>query len=103
MNARLISIPTYDPDGAREYDYDRACTLTLEEVDGLKVSMGGPTEKHAPNVTIEKGTDLWRVFVCPDDAGELCIIEIRKTHAQVMDERGRILIECALEGNERAY
>ena len=78
MKTTQIEIPTYDPDSDVEYDYGKRYTLTLQEVEGLRVVMGDPDDEDAPDVLIERAVDMWRVFVHPDRTDPLCIIEIRR-------------------------
>ena len=93
METTQIQIPTYDPDGEVEYDYTRPYTLTLQEVEGLRVVMGDPDDEAAPDVSIERAVDLWRVFVTPDRGDALCIIEIRRDRATIEDDWGNLLLE----------
>lgn len=93
METTHIQIPTYDPDGGVEYDYTRPHELTLQEVDGLRVVMGDPNDEAAPDVIIERTSDLWRVFVHPDRGNALCIIEIRRDRATIEDNWGNLLFE----------
>ncbi len=93
METTQIQIPTYDPDGEVEYDYTRPHTLTLQEVEGLRVVLGDPNDVAAPDVSIERAADLWRVFVTPDRGNALCIIEIRRDRATIKDNWGNLLLE----------
>ncbi len=96
MKTTKIEIPTYDPDSQAEYDYTKPCTLTLQEVDGLRIVMGDPDDEDAPDVLIERSVDVWRIFVHPDRSDPLCVVEIRKGLATVEDESGDLLLERAL-------
>lgn len=96
MKTTQIQIPTYDPKGQVEYDYARPHTLTLQEVEGLRVVMGDPDDEDAPDVIIERAADLWRVFVHPNRTDPLCIIEIRTDLATVKDNSGNLLLELAI-------
>jgi hypothetical protein len=93
MKTTHIQIPTYDPEGQVEYDFAKPHTLTLQEVEGLRVVMGDAYGEHAPDVIIERAADMWRVFVHADRTDPLCVIEIWKDHATVEDERGNLLLD----------
>lgn len=92
MKTTRIEIPTYDPESKSEYDYTRPYALTLQEVDGLRVVMGDPDDKDAPDVSIEHAVDRWRIIVHPNRGDPLCIIEIHKGRATVEDESGELLL-----------
>ena len=96
MKMAQIEIPTYDPDADVEYDYAKPQTLTLQEVDGLRVVMGDPNDDSSPDVVIERAAGMWRVFVHADRTDPLCVIEIREGRATVEDKSGRLLLERAL-------
>lgn len=82
----VIAVPTYDPDGPVEYDHSRPDTLTLNEEDGLRVTMG--EEPNAPDVVFEKTPSGWRLFVRADRRDdEMCFIEFTDTHAVVTTAR----------------
>ena len=91
-----VDVPTYDPDGAIEYDYSRTECVTLQEVDGLRAVMGDPTRRESPDVVIERAVGLWRLFVHPNKGDPLCIIEIRSDRATVETDRGNLLLERQL-------
>jgi hypothetical protein len=88
-----VRVPTYDPDGPIEYDYNRTECVTLQEVDGIRAVMGNPTDRDSPDVLIERGVGLWRVFVHPNKGDPLCIIEIRSDRATIETDRGELLLE----------
>ena len=89
-------VPTYDPEGAVEYDYNRCEQITLQEVDGIRAVMGDPRDPDSPNVIIERAVSSWRVFVHADDADPFCIIEIRHDRATIETDDGRLLLERPL-------
>jgi hypothetical protein len=91
-----LRVPTYDPDGAIEYDYNRTENLTLQELDGLRAVMGNPADPDSPDVLIERAVGLWRVFVHPNNGDPLCIIEIRSDRATIETDRGELLLERQL-------
>lgn len=91
-----IEIPTYDPNSEVEYDYTRPQTLTLREEEGLRVFMGDPRDEDTPDVVIERGVGLWRVFVHGDRTDPLCVVEVRKGHATVKDMWGAVVLERML-------
>jgi hypothetical protein len=91
MKATQIEIPTYDSDGAAEFDYVQRFNLTLQEADGLRVVMGDPGDKDAPDALIERGVGLWRVFVHPNAGDPLCVVEIAKGRVRVQDELGTVI------------
>jgi len=86
-------VPTYDPDGPMEYDYNRTEYVTLQEVDGLRAVMGSPADRDSPDVLIERAVGLWRVFVHPKNGDPLCIIEILSDRATIETDRGELLLE----------
>jgi len=96
MKTTKIEVPTYDPQGRPEYDYTRPYALTLQETGGVRVVMGDPQDRGAPDVFIERGLDEWRVIVHPNGGDPLCIIEIHKDRATVQDELGTLLLEQTL-------
>lgn len=90
-------VPTYDPDGPIEFDYNRTECVTLKEVDGLRAVMGNPTDRGSPDVLIERAVGQWRVFVHPNNGDPLCIIEIRSDRATIGNDRGELLLERYLQ------
>ena len=93
MKTTYIRIPTYDPECKEEYDYKRVHTVAVQKVDGIRIVMGDPNDDFAPDVTLERAVDLWRVFVHPDRSDPLCIIEIRRYRATIQNDRGDILFQ----------
>ena len=96
MTTIKIEIPTYDPNSQVEYDYAKPHTLTLREEEGLRVFMGDPSDEDAPDVVIERGLGLWRIFVHADRTDPLCVVEIGRDRATVQDARGDVLAVRAL-------
>jgi hypothetical protein len=96
MTTTRFEIPTYRPNAKVEYDYAKLHTLTLQEVEGLRVVMGDPDDENAPDVVIEREEDLWRLFVHPDRSDPLCIIEIREDLATIVDKSGKLLFELEI-------
>jgi hypothetical protein len=96
MKTTQIEVATYDPDSKSEYDYSRRHKLTLQEVDGLRIVMGEPDDKDAPDVFIEHAVGIWRVVVHPNAGDPLCIVEIGDGRAVVEDESGELLLERTL-------
>jgi len=76
-----MTIPTYDPDGKKEWDWSRPETLILREDGGLQVKMGEGV--CAPDIVIERAVDRWRLFVNHDGGDGLCIIEFTDTTATI--------------------
>jgi hypothetical protein len=92
-----VRVPTFDPDGLVEYDYNRSELVTVEEVGGLRVVMGETNDRNSPDVFIERSVGLWRVAVHPNNGDPLCIIEIGSGHATIETDEGTLLLEQHLE------
>ena len=97
MRTMQFEIPTYDPDADVEYDYAKPHNLVLQDVAGLRVVMGDPDDENAPDVIIERGVGVWRVFVHADRTDPLCIIEIRNGRATVEDMWGEFLLDRVID------
>jgi len=78
VNQKRLTIPTYDPDGGeeKEYDWDRPAPLTLQDDLGLRIILGDPDNASSPDIAIERTPDRWRIFVHHDGGDPLCYIEI---------------------------
>jgi hypothetical protein len=106
MDDIKLMVPTYDPDGPLEWDYEHQSKLTLHEVEGLRIVMGERTDQSAPDVQIGRAcvraagkppVQLWRIFVYPDGADPLCMIEIRAgDSARIEDASGKLIHERQL-------
>jgi hypothetical protein len=97
--AKTRVVPTYDPagEGDKEYDYSRPATITLKDEAGLRVILGddGP---ELPSVMIERGINCWTVFIQPDHGDDLCCVVIHDEDlAVVTDSRGNLLLKKDLK------
>jgi hypothetical protein len=86
-------VPTYDPDGPVEHDYNRTENVTLKEEHGLRAIMGNPDSLYAPNLLIERAVGLWRLIVHADAGDPLCIIEFTLGRATIETDEGTLLLE----------
>ncbi len=91
-----IDVPTYDPTSGPEYDFSRPETLTLREEEGLRIFMGDPRDENSPDVVIERAVGTWRIFVHADRTDPLCVVEVQKQIATVVDARGELLLQRAI-------
>ena len=78
-----LTIHTYDPE-QQTYDQSQAHTVTLREETGLRLILGEPNDREAPDLLVEREKDRWRIFVHARDYGDpLCIIDISRQEAVV--------------------
>jgi len=94
--AMKVPVPTYDPEGIVEYDFNRSHYVTIQEAGGLRAVMGDPNDRDSPDVFIERAVGLWRVCVHPNDGDPLCVIEIRSERATIETDEGELLLEQPL-------
>jgi hypothetical protein len=84
-------IPTYDPEGEgdKEYDMSRPATVVVKEDLGLRILLG-PDSPDTPDLMLEKGVDCWRLFVHAQAGGDPSrVVEIRENSVVIADARGK--------------
>jgi hypothetical protein len=95
MTTVQIEVPAFEADET-ELDYSRRYKLTLQIASRLRVIMGDPFDAYAPDVLIERGVSVWRLFVHPGAGDPVCIVEIGKDRVKVEDDWGSVLLERPL-------
>jgi hypothetical protein len=96
MKTTYVTIPVFEPDLEAEPDYSRQFMITLEVASGFRAIMGAPSAAETPDVLIERGESMWRVFVHPDAGDPVVIVEIGNDNVKVSDDFGNVMLERPL-------
>ena len=106
LKTARLEIPTYDPNGPKEWDHQKTAELTLQAAEGLRVVMGDPADEQAPDVHFERAivreegkppVEIWRLFIHPDRGDPLCFVEFRRgERVTITTDTGKLIHEQLL-------